>query len=115
MRPSPMRAILTATAFLWAWQALAAECLMVKYRDTPVCLDSFTCSDTPQSSFVRRVCYDAAKAYMLIQLKVTWYHYCAIDQTTVSALLSAPSVGSYYNKNIRAGRFDCREHPVPAY
>ena len=51
-----MRTFLTFAVVLWSWQALAAECVTVKYRDTTVCLDSFACTDTPQSSFVRRVC-----------------------------------------------------------
>ncbi len=55
-----MRTALAIAVSLWAWQALAVECVTVKYRDTTVCLDHFVCTDTPQSSFVRRVCYDAS-------------------------------------------------------
>src|SRR5215472_3164837 len=50
------------------------ECVTIKYRDTPVCLNKFTCIETPQSSFVRKICYDATKSYMLIKLNETWYH-----------------------------------------
>jgi hypothetical protein len=94
-----------------------AETVDVKYRGT-VDLKPFTCTDT-KSSFVNRVCYDKAKSYMLILLKSTWYHYCEIDEKTVSALIAAPSVGSYYNGNIKGmgkdGPFDCRTHKVPSY
>ena len=48
-----------------------AACVAIKYRDTPVCLDTFACTETPQSSFVRQICYDAAKSYMLIKLNET--------------------------------------------
>jgi KTSC domain len=104
---------------LMSWPAWA-ECVVVKYRSTPVCLDTFKCTETPQSSFVRTVCYDAAKSYMLIKLNGTWYHYCAVDPASVDNLLKANSIGRYYNKNFRShglvhGPFDCRDHPVPAY
>ena len=66
------------------------------------------------SSFVNRVCYDKTNSYMLILLKNTWYHYCEIDAGTVALLISATSVGRYYNTNIRGtgkdGPFDCRTH-----
>jgi|ERR1700720_573185 hypothetical protein len=74
--------------------AYSAECLAIKYRDTPVCLDTFECTETPQSSFVRQICYDAAKSYMLIKLNDTWYHYCAVDRTSVDNLIHASSVGT---------------------
>ena len=90
----------------------SAETVDVKYRG-PIDLKPFACADT-QSSFVKRVCYDSAKSYMLIQLQKTWYHYCSIDNGTVEALKSAEFVGRYYNSNIK-GRFDCRTNPVPTY
>ena len=97
-----------------------AECVAVKYRDTPVCLGTFVCTETPQSSFVRTVCFDAAKSYMLINLNGTWYHYCAVSPTSIDKLIHASSVGTYYNQNFRShgqvhGPFDCRDHPVPEY
>ena len=52
--------------------------------------------------------------YMLISLKGTYYHYCAIDAATVNALLQANSAGTYYNQNIK-GHFDCRVNKVPVY
>jgi hypothetical protein len=96
------------------------ECITIKYRDTPVCLKTFSCAETPQSSFVREVCYDAVKSYMLIKLNDTWYHYCAVDRSSVDNLIHASSVGAYYNQNFRSqgtvrGPFDCRDHPVPDY
>jgi hypothetical protein len=109
-------ALLTGFA---SWPALA-ECVAIKYRDTPVCLDSFSCTETPQSSFVRMICYDAAKSYMLIKLNDTWYHYCAVEPASVASLLRASSVGTQYNEQFRShgavhGPFDCRDHPVPNY
>lgn len=107
------------TVQLTPWPVFA-ECVTVKYRDTPVCLNTFACTETPRSSFVRTICYDVAKSYMLIKLNDTWYHYCAVNRASVENLTQAPSVGTYYNKNFRShgplhGPFDCRDHPVPVY
>jgi hypothetical protein len=98
----------------------AAECVTIKYRETPVCLDTFKCVETPQSSFVRKVCFDAAKSYLVIKLNDVWYHYCAVDRASFESLTAASSIGSYYNQNFRSrgavhGPFDCRDHPVPTY
>lgn len=105
-----------AVALLFASTA-SAETVDVKYH-RPVDLKPFTCLDT-KSSFVNRVCYDKANAYMLILLNTTWYHYCEIDARTVSSLTKAESVGRYYNSNIKGtgkdGPFDCRTHRIPKY
>jgi KTSC domain len=53
------------------------------------------------------MCYDRRNEYMLISLNGTFYHYCEIDAGTVSSLLSAPSMGRFYNASIK-GQFDCR-------
>jgi hypothetical protein len=98
-----------------------AESVCVKYGPCPLDLSRLQCTDTVRSSFVRRVCYDAPKHFMVIKLKETWYPYCEIDKATVDALLSAPSIGRFYNQSIRSkpdgthGPFDCRDHPMPSY
>jgi hypothetical protein len=90
-----------------------AETVSVKYRGE-VDLAPFACEATARSSFIERICYDAKNSYMLINLRGTWYHYCEIDQGTVSDLLEAESMGRFYNASIK-GNFDCRTHRVPAY
>src|SRR5262249_51548595 len=60
-------------------------------------LDLFKCESITRSTFIRRVCYMEAKRYMIIQLNDTYYHYCNIGSETVTSLLSAPSMGQYYN------------------
>ena len=98
-----------------------AEIICVKYGPCPLDTSSFTCTDTPRSSFIRRVCYDAPKSFMVIKLKETWYPYCEINAATVQQLLSAGSAGTFHNENIRSrpdgthGPFDCRDHPLPEY
>jgi hypothetical protein len=93
--------------------AAHAETADVKYRG-PVDLAPFKCDMIERSSFIRRVCYDEKNAYMLINLSGTWYHYCEIDPATVWSLLTAESMGRFYNASIK-GNFDCRTHRVPAY
>jgi hypothetical protein len=90
-----------------------SEDVEVKYRGK-VNLAAFSCTDIARSSFINRVCYDTRNEYMLISLNGTFYHYCEIDNGTVSSLLSADSMGRFYNANIK-GRFDCRTRRVPSY
>ncbi|MGO9237411.1 MAG: KTSC domain-containing protein [Methylocella sp.] len=67
-----------------------------------------------RSRFIQRVCYDTKNTYMLINLSGACYHYCEIDQGTVSGLLKAESMGRFFNASIKS-RFYCRTHRVPAY
>jgi hypothetical protein len=95
-----------------------SETVDVKYRG-PVDLKPFECRDTPRSSFIQRLCYDKAQSYMLINLRGTFYHYCELPPATFDALASAPSMGQFYNANIKGtgsdGPYDCRTHRVPPY
>jgi hypothetical protein len=93
--------------------AQRSEIVEVKYRGA-VDLKHFSCNDISRSSFIKRVCYDRGNEYMIISLNGTYYHYCEIDDSTVSSMLGAASMGRYYNASIK-GRFDCRTHRVPAY
>ena len=95
-----------------------AETVSVKYRG-PVDLKPFACETVTKSSFINRVCYDATNRYMVILLKDTYYHYCELPKSTLDALMAAPSLGTYYNANIKGtgkdGPYDCRTHRVPQY
>ncbi len=113
-----MKRSILAAAILAAMAISAkAETVDVKYQG-PVDLSRFECNSISRSSFIMRVCYAAAQRYMVINLDGTYYHHCAIDAGTVRSLMSADSMGRYYNANIRSrgsarGPFDCRDHPVP--
>jgi hypothetical protein len=97
--------------------AYASE-LCPKYGDC-VPRAAFECSDVDRSSLVTRVCYSAAKSYMIVRLKQTDYHYCEIDAETVRRFLAAASMGRFYNAEIKdsgtGGRFSCRERPQPKF
>ena len=88
-----------------------AESISVKYRG-PVPLDTFQCAAIDRSSFIERLCYDAAQEYMVILLKGTYYHYCEIDQGTVDELLGAESMGKYFIAHSYT-TFESREWGAP--
>ena len=90
-----------------------AEEVVVRFRGM-VNLDHFECHDVARSSFIKRVCYDRAKDYMVISLKGTYFHYCEIENGIVEALLSAESLGRLFNVEIK-GRYDCRSSSTPDY
>lgn len=100
-----------AALFVLTAVSAQAETAFVKYRG-PVALAPFACEQVSRSSFIYRVCYDVKNKYMLINLNGTWYHYCEIPQLVVTALLSADSMGRYYNANIKS-QYDCRVHHMP--
>jgi hypothetical protein len=95
-----------------------AETVDVKYRGA-VDLKPFACTDTPRSSFIHRVCYDKALSYMIFGLKGVYYHYCELPAPKFDGLMAAPSMGQFYNQNIKGtgsdGPYDCRTHRVPSY
>ena len=95
-----------------------SETVDVKYRG-PIDLKTFECLDINRSSFIQRVCYDKPQSYMVINLKGTYYHYCELPPATFEALMGAPSMGQFYNQNIKGTGSDgpgasCRTHRVLA-
>lgn len=96
----------------------AAENIDVKYYGQ-LDLASFACTDISRSSFINRACYDKSKRFMIVQLRSVYYPYCEMPAATFDAFLAAPSMGQYYNANIKGsgsgGPFDCRTHLAPKY
>jgi len=109
---------IVATLFLLFAAPTNSETIDVKYRG-PVDLKTFECQDISRSSFIQRVCYDKAQSYMIISLRGTYYHYCELPPATFDGLMGAPSMGQFYNQNIKGsgsdGPFDCRTHRIPSY
>jgi hypothetical protein len=91
----------------------SAETVDVKYRGQ-LDLKPFACTTIERSSFIQRVCYDTANAYMVVNLNGTYYHYCDIDEGTVNSFLAAPSMGRFFNASIK-GNFACTTGHVPTY
>jgi KTSC domain len=71
---------------------------------------SFSCSDVARSTFIKRVCFDNAKSYMIIRLRDTYYHYCNIPESTVTA----DSMGRFFNSQVKKN-YDCRVNPPLKY
>jgi hypothetical protein len=115
---------MTRIAFILAllltapWQE--AEIVDVKDRGA-VDLKPFNCQDITRSSVISRVCYDAEDRRMLVQRHAAYYQYCDVPETARDALLNAPSMGQYFNANIKAasanesGPYGCRTDKVPSY
>jgi len=83
----------------------SAEDVYVKYRGR-VSLDPFECRTITRSSLVERVCFDPRAAYLLINLKGTYYQYCRVPQALVIKFLNADSMGRFFNAHIK-GNFNC--------
>ncbi len=95
-----------------------AETIDVKYYGK-LDLAPFACTEVTRSSFINRACYDKANQFMVVQLRTLYYPYCEMPAATYQTFLDAPSMGQYYNANIKGtgsdGPFDCRTHRVPKY
>jgi KTSC domain-containing protein len=96
----------------------SAETIAVKYWGD-LNLAPFTCTDITRSSFINRACYDRAKHFMVVQLRGTYYPYCEMPAATYQSFLDAPSMGKFYNANIKGsgsdGPYDCRTNMKPSY
>jgi hypothetical protein len=90
-----------------------AETVMVDARGA-VDLTPFVCQDITRSSLVNRVCYDAANRTMIVQVKTAYSQYCGVPEAARDGFLNAPSMGQYYNANIRSfgaePQYQCRTH-----
>ena len=94
------------------------ETIDVKYYGK-LDLAPFACTEVTRSSFINRACYDKANQFMVVQLRSVYYPCCEMPAATFDAFLAAPSMGQYYNANIKGsgldGLFDCRTHRAPKY
>ena len=74
-------------------------------------LDTFECRDINRSSIVQRVCYDRAERHLIVAVKGVYDQYCDLPAETFDALMGAPSMGHFFNRNIRGAsgaRFTCQ-------
>lgn len=113
-----LRFVLLVSSTLVAGTWAAAETVDVKYYGS-LDLKTFACTEVTRSSLVNRACYDKTQKFMVVQLNATYYPYCEMPTATYEAFLAAPSMGKYYNANIKGtgkdGPFDCRTHRKPTY
>jgi hypothetical protein len=64
-------------------------------------LAPFVCQDITRSSLVNRVCYDAAKQTLIVQVKTAYSQYCGVPEAVRDGFLHAPSMAQYYNAHIK--------------
>jgi hypothetical protein len=64
-------------------------------------LTPFVCQDITRSSRVNRICYDAANRIMIVELNSVYSQYCDVPEAARDRFLNAPSMGQYYNANVK--------------
>lgn len=78
----------------------------------PTDLATFECRDISRSTVLQRVCYDRAQQNLVVAVDGRYDRYCAVAAVTVDSLLGAPSMGQFFNRNIKreaaGSRYDCR-------
>jgi hypothetical protein len=80
---------------------VATEVIEVQGRGE-IDLATFACTDTPRSTVVQRVCYDAAQRHLLVNAGGVYSEYCHLPVATFEAFVVAPSMGQYYRQRIAA-------------
>ncbi|MGY8711364.1 KTSC domain-containing protein [Bradyrhizobium sp. 18BD] len=74
-------------------------------------LETFECRDITRSTVLQRVCYDPAQQHLLVTVNGAYDRYCGVTADTVEHLLGAPSMGQFFNQNIKrdvtVGRYAC--------
>src|SRR4029079_2655770 len=104
-----MQSTMTRLAFIFAlifsanWQE--AETVDVEDRGS-VDLRAFDCPDLTRSTVISRVCYDAQSRSMLVQRHAVYRQYCDLPKDTLDAFLNAPSMGRFFNANIKTTSVD---------
>ena len=95
---------------------VGSEAVEVRGRGT-VDLKTFECRDINRSSLIQRVCYDRAQSYLIVGIKNVYDQYCDLPPPAFDGLMAAPSMGQFFNRNIRAAgsgsRYDCLIHRMP--
>ena len=92
---------------------LGSEAVEVRDRGI-VDLKTFECRDINRSSLIQRVCYDKAQGTLIVGIKNVYEQYCDLSAPTFDGLMSAPSMGQFFNRNIRGAgsgsAYDCLTH-----
>ncbi|SDH35409.1 KTSC domain-containing protein [Bradyrhizobium sp. Rc2d] len=77
-------------------------------------LGTFECRDITRSTVLQRVCYDRAQQNLVVANNGAYDRYCGVTPDTVESLLGAPSMGQFFNQNIKpeatTGSYACRTH-----
>jgi len=84
----------------------------IEIGERRVDLGTFECRDITRSTVLQRVCYDRAQQDLIVGISGRYDRYCGVPAATVERLLGAPSMGQFFNQNLRheatGWRFGCR-------
>ena len=110
--------IRTATSFILLLLTAPAGTERVDVRGSgPIDLGTFECRDINRSTMIQRVCYDRAQRAMIVGLTGSYDRFCELPPETFDGFMTAPSMGQFFNRNIRGlapdGRYDCRTKRPP--
>lgn len=86
---------------------VGTETIDVRDRGT-IDLATFECRDINRSSLIQRVCYDRTQRYLIVGIRGSYDGYCELPQRTFDSFMTAPSMGLFFIRNIRAGSNECR-------
>ena len=105
-----IRAATSLIAFLLT-APVGSETVDIRNRGA-IDLATFECRDIHRSSLIQRVCYDQAQRTLIVGIKGSYDDYCKLPQQTFESFMTAPSMGQFFNANIRGSgpgaRYDCR-------
>ena len=62
---------------------------------------TFECRDITRSTVLQRVCYDRTQQDLVVAINGTYDLYCGVAAVTIERLLGAPSMGQFFNRNIK--------------
>lgn len=85
---------------------VTSETVDVRGRGT-VDLAAFACTDTPRSTVVQRVCYDATRQHLVVNAGGVYSEYCRLPAGTFDAFVVAPSMGRFFREHVSASTFAC--------
>jgi KTSC domain len=110
--------IRAATSFILLLLTAPVGTETVDVRDSgPVDLATFECRDINRSTVIQRVCYNSAQHAMIVAIKGSYDRFCELAPETFDGFMTAPSMGQFFNQNIRdnasGGRYDCRAKQSP--
>jgi hypothetical protein len=72
-------------------------------------LKSFTCSDTPRSTVVQRVCYARSRRSLLVNVRGNYRAHCELPPDVYRKFITASSMGQFYGRTISGNAtFQCR-------
>ncbi len=105
--------IRAATSFILLLLTAPIRNETVDVRDSgSVDLGTFECRDINRSTVIQRVCYDPAQRALIVGVRGDYIRYCELPAVTFEAFMAAPSMGKFFDRNIRElgsdDRFACQ-------